>query len=358
MLMNLSPPLTSIARLRTGFYVALLIIPSAFSLISPEQGGSITLFGFTFIIAFLFTAWVEHVVVLNRFLDRRQYVGVILGTLVAFLAFPAARFFLEQYLTLWFFGATNYFTDALTVRYYLTDNQTYSFTALGWGLGFKLVEDWFRHQQERRALVREKTVAELAFLKSQINPHFLFNTLNNIYALSYTKSDAAPGAILKLSELMRYMLYDSAVSVADGSSSAVKSAAPGKVSLSKEVQYLRNLVDLEMLRVPNAQVEFTVEGNTDLYRIEPLLLISFVENAFKHGTLTDPAHPLVIHLSIRQGKLLADIVNKKNAHQKDAVGGVGLPNVRRRLDLLYPNQYSLRVDDDEQTYSCRLELTL
>jgi len=349
--------LSNRALLRTGFYVGLLLIPIVFSLVSPERGSSLTLFGVTFKIAFLFAAWVEHVLVLNRFLDRRQYVGVVLGTMGAFLAFPAARFILEQYLTEQLFGATNYFTDDLTVGYYVADNQTYALTAIGCGLVFKLVEDWFRHQQERRALLSEKTTAELAFLKSQINPHFLFNTLNNIYALAYTRSDAAPGAILKLSELMRYMLYDSAGPVSN-TPPVSGSGLSYKVSLSKEVQHLRNLVDLETLRVPNAQVEFTVEGNTDLYRIEPLLLISFVENAFKHGTLTDPAHPLVIHLSIRQGKLLADVVNKKNTHQKDAVGGVGLPNVRRRLDLLYPNQYVLRIDDDNLTYSCRLELTL
>lgn len=350
----LSFPIARHALIRNGLYLALLVIPVAFSLISPEQAGPLTLFGFTFKTAFLFTAWVEHVLVLNRFLDRRQYAGVALGTVGAFLAFAAVRFFLEQCLTMWFFNATNYDTDSLTVGYYLTDNRVYALTALGWGLGFKLIEDWFQHQQERRALVGEKTTAELAFLKSQINPHFLFNTLNNIYALAYTKSDAAPGAILKLSELMRYMLYEST----GPANPTATNGTPYKVSLSKEVQYLRNLVDLETLRVPNAQVQFTVEGNTDLYRIEPMLLISFVENAFKHGTLTDPAHPLVIHLGIRQGKLLADIVNKKNSHQKDTTGGVGLPNVRRRLDLLYPNQYTLRVDDDEQTYSCRLELTL
>ena len=355
--MKLPHLLTNRALLRTGFYVGLLLIPVSLNLINPEQDSPFSLFSFTFNVAFLLTAWVEHVLVLNRFLDRRQYVGVVLGTIGAFLVFPAARYGIEQHLTWWLFQTVNYFTDSLTVGYYVNDNRMYALTAVGWGLIFKLIEDWFRHQQERRALVGEKTTAELAFLKSQINPHFLFNTLNNIYALAYTKSDAAPGAILKLSELMRYMLYDSA-GPASTSLPASGDNLPYKVSLSKEVQYLRNLVDLETLRVPNAQVEFTVEGNTDLYRIEPLLLISFVENAFKHGTLTDPSHPLVIHLSIRQGKLLADIVNKKNSHQKDGAGGIGLPNVRRRLDLLYPNQYVLRVDDDDLTYSCRLELTL
>ena len=337
----------------------MLLIPYALNLINPEQGSRFSLFSVTFNVAFLVTAWVEHVLVLNRFLDRRQYVGVVLGTAGAFLLFCAVRYGIEQHLTRWLFNAVNYsmrMNDLATARDYVADNRAYALTGLGWGLGFKLIEDWFRHQQERRALLSEKTTAELAFLKSQINPHFLFNTLNNIYALTYTKSDAAPGAILKLSDLMRYMLYESTGPAP--TSSAATSNTRHKVSLSKEVQYLRNLIDLETLRVPNAQVEFTVEGNTDLYRIEPLLLISFVENAVKHGILTDPAHPLVIHLSIRQGNLLADIVNRKNNHQKDASGGIGLPNVRRRLDLLYPNQYVLRIDDDDLTYSCHLELTL
>lgn len=340
------------AFVRNAVYLSILLAPVSLNFVNPERGSGFNYFNFTFNLTFLFAAWVEHVQVLNRFLDSRKWAFALLGSVGSVGVFIGTRYLLEQQFSAWVVGVTNYNNDGLTASYYVLDNLYYALTAVAVGVLFKLIEDWFRLQQERRALVGEKTTAELAFLKSQINPHFLFNTLNNIYALAYAKSDAAPGAILKLSELMRYMLYENA---GNGSAS---NGTPQKVALSKEIQYLRNLVDLEKLRVPNAQVQFEVEGNTDLYRIEPMLLISFVENAFKHGDLTDPNQPLVIHLSIRQGKLLADVLNKKSERQKDATGGIGLPNVRRRLDLLYPNQYTLRVEETEQTYGCRLEISL
>jgi LytS/YehU family sensor histidine kinase len=224
---------------------------------------------------------------------------------------------------------------------------------VGLGFAFKIVEDWLAHQQERSELVSERNAAELAFLKSQVNPHFLFNTLNNIYSLAYTKSDAAPGAILKLSELMRYMLYDS-----NGQGHSSTAGPFGRVSLGKEVAYLKNFVELEKLRVVNANVEFNIEGNVDLFRIEPLLLVSFVENAFKHGDLSDPAHPLIIELSVRTGKLRFDTLNKKAKRQTDSVGGIGLINVRRRLELLYPKQHTLHITDESTSYASSLELTL
>ncbi len=349
------------ALIRNLLYVGMLLVPVTLNAVNPMNGNVYhNLFGVTFNTVFVLAAWVEHALVLNRFLNGRPsgWVVALLGSVGAGLFFIGARYVAEQEICRVLFNSVNY-EPGFTAWYYIVDNQYYALKAVALGGLFKLIEDWFRHQQERRELVGEKTTAELAFLKSQINPHFLFNTLNNIYALSYAKSDAAPGAILKLSELMRYMLYESTTVLQPGTAGNGKpTGLSHKVSLAKEIQYLQNLVDLEKLRVPNAQVQFEVQGNPDLYRVEPMLLISFVENAFKHGDLTDPNHPLVIHLSVRQGKLLANVLNKKSSHQKDATGGIGLPNVRRRLDLLYPNQYTLTVDEDDQTYSCRLEIHL
>lgn len=339
--------------LRNLLYLGLFLLPLSLDLINPNRDRiEFSLFGSTFVLVFLLTAWFEHVVILNRFLDRQQYVQTGLGSILALFFFVGVRYLVEQQLTRLLFGSVNYDPTDLTASYYLSDNRYYALASVGLGVLFKLIEDWIVLQQERRALVSEKTTAELAFLKSQINPHFLFNTLNNIYALAYTKSDAAPGAILKLSELMRYMLYEST------GGPGGEASPPQKVILSREIEYLRNLVDLETLRVPNAQVQFVVDGNTDLYRIEPMLLISLVENAFKHGDLTDPNHPLVIQLSVRQGQLQTEVTNKKGHHQKDATGGIGLPNVRRRLALLYPNRHQLHIREDAQTFVCRLEISL
>ncbi len=304
-----------------------------------------------FSLAFLTARWLAvyffHVVILNWCLPRRQWAGILAGAATTLLVFILTRYLIEEVIFPVTLGIRNY-VPGTTLSHYVQDNLYYALPSLLIGFVLKLVEDWFVHQQERAELVAEKTTAELAFLKSQVNPHFLFNTLNNIYSLTYTKSDEAPGAILKLSELMRYMIYDNNGPAEGGY----------KVPLTKEIAYLNNFIDLEKLRVANAQVQVQLEGNTDLYRIEPLILLPFVENAFKHGDLTNPAHPLVIDLSVRQGKLIFDTINKKVNRQKDAVGGIGLQNVRRRLDLLYPNQYTLHIDDTADTYACRLELSL
>ncbi|WP_425291131.1 sensor histidine kinase [Spirosoma linguale] len=298
-------------------------------------------------VTFWLTVWFEHAIVLTRFLNRKKIGWALGGSIVALGVFIITRYLLEEVFFWHVFGFTNYDPDT-SLLYYAEDNLYFAFPAIGLGLAFKIIEDWLVHQQERSELLGERNMAELAFLKSQVNPHFLFNTLNNIYSLAYTKSDAAPGAILKLSELMRYMLYDS----------NSRTTENGRVVLSNEINYLKNYVELEKLRVADANVQFTIEGHTDLYRIEPLLLVSFVENAFKHGDLGDPNHPLVLDLSVQNGRLRFDTLNKKANRQTDAAGGIGLINVKRRLELLYPNEHTLHITDEADSYACSLELSL
>lgn len=298
------------------------------------------------------TIYLTHVGMLNPLFSRKKYGWAVLGGVGCVVFFIGLRYLMDETVAPALFGVHNYFPDT-PFSYYVKDNLYYAFPLVLIGLVFKIIEDWFVHQQQHSLLLRERNTAELAFLKSQVNPHFLFNTLNNIYSLAYTKSDAAPGAILKLSELMRYMLYDS-----NTNEPVAALNKPSGVLLTKEVAYLQNYVELEKLRVAHAQVEFHVAGNTDLFRIEPLLLVSFVENAFKHGDLTDVQQPLVIDLSVHKGVLRFDTLNKKTHRQTDAGGGIGLANVRRRLDLLYPHRHQLRITDEPTSYACSLELTL
>ncbi len=340
--------LTNRTRIRTLLYLLLWAIMVLLNAYDPtKRSMSVEWLEISFSVSFWLTAWFEHSVILTRFLNKRQIGWAFVGSAGAIACFIITRYLVEQVFYWRLFGFTNYDPD-VSKLYYAWDNRFYALLAVGMGLAFKIIEDWFVHQQERAELVSERNTAELAFLKSQVNPHFLFNTLNNIYSLAYTKSDAAPGAILKLSELMRYMLYESSDQTGEN----------GRVSLAKEVSYLKNYVELEKLRVANANVQFNVEGNTDLFRIEPLLLVSFVENAFKHGDLSDPNQPLVLDLSVRNGTLRFDTLNKKTNRQTDASGGIGLVNVQRRLSLLYPNQHKLHITDSPDSYACSLELSL
>ncbi|MEO6497970.1 MAG: hypothetical protein ABIN95_03120, partial [Mucilaginibacter sp.] len=132
-----------------------------------------------------------------------------------------------------------------------------------------------------------------------------------------------------------------------------------KVDLEKEVHYLQNYIDLQKIRFGHkAFVEFEVNGLVNHQRIAPLLLISFIENAFKHGVANDPETPIKMELNISEGHLAFSIENKKHTNNRDATGGIGLNNVKRRLNLLYPGKHKLVINDDENSYSCKLSLTL
>ncbi|SFH29834.1 sensor histidine kinase [Pedobacter insulae] len=208
----------------------------------------------------------------------------------------------------------------------------------------KFATDWFSNERVQRNLESQKKDMELQFLKSQLNPHFLFNSLNNIYSLAYQKSDKTADAILKLSEIMRYMIYESNDSW---------------VALSKEVEYVQSYIELQKLRFKDgAAVELTLNGEIDAQHIVPLILISFVENAFKHGVANDPQDPIRINIIANQKILHFSITNKKSKTNKDAMGGVGLNNVERRLQLLYPDRYKLNIVNSATHYTSELMLDI
>ncbi len=213
----------------------------------------------------------------------------------------------------------------------------------------KIVADWARQIRERQELENRTMQSELRFLKSQVNPHFLFNTLNNLYALTLKKSDDAPEIVIKLSEMMRYMLYD---------------CNEKQVPLGKEISYIQNYLDLERLRQSKgADIRFEVEGEVSDQQIAPLMFIPFLENSFKHGlTNTLSAGFVHIRLSVFGHRISFFIENTKPdtkpVQDRKRSGGIGLVNVRRRLQLLYPGKYDLSIKDNPNTYSVMLEMDL
>ena len=208
----------------------------------------------------------------------------------------------------------------------------------------KFTIDWFLNERIQRDLENQRLSAELAFLKSQINPHFLFNSLNSIYSLAYQRSENTPDAILKLSEIMRYMLYE---------------CNDNKVDLSKELQYLQNYIDLQKIRFGDkAYIDFKIEGQVGSQQIAPLLLIAFIENAFKHGVANNPLMPIRLFIDVQDSHLHFYIQNKKHNNNRDPEGGIGLNNVKRRLNLLYPKKYNLDINDGPDNYTVELSLIL
>jgi LytS/YehU family sensor histidine kinase len=207
----------------------------------------------------------------------------------------------------------------------------------------KFAIDWFDTQKLKAEMVNQTQASELALLRSQVNPHFLFNTLNNIYSLVCKKSPDAPEAIMKLSSIMRYMLYD---------------ANTDFVLLEKEIEYLESFIELQKLRIRHADfVELNIEGEVGNKIIAPMLLIPFVENAFKHGSKTGPLPGIRIRLVATPNQLLFVVSNhlKKNfLGPKDSIGGIGLQNIKRRLEILYPGKYTLETTQDNDIYSIKL----
>ncbi len=287
--------------------------------------------------------YINYLLILPTFLNKKKYLLCSLAILVLLLASAFVKC-----------GLAYYFYDYVILKgpqmlpvpfwaYYSSSVFSSCFFVF-LSTVLKFVVDWFISEKVKDKLKNEKLIAELAFLKSQINPHFLFNSLNNIYSLAYQKSAETPEAILKLSEIMRYMLYESNVD---------------KVELSDEIRYLKNYIELQKLRLKDkARIKFEVSGDIESKTITPLVLISFVENAFKHGVAVDDENPIIIRINIEAGKLFFQVINKKGKKNKDDTGGIGLQNVKRRLDLLYKDQYRLNIDNSNDVYTSELYLNL
>ncbi len=193
-------------------------------------------------------------------------------------------------------------------------------------------------------LINQQQASELALLRSQINPHFLFNTINNIYSLVYRKSDEAGEAVIRLSAIMRYMLFD---------------ATTDKVPLEKEVEYLKSFIELQKLRIKDQEfVSLQIDGDTAGRFIAPMLLISFVENAFRHGSRKHRPG-IMIHLSTERDRLNFEVVNylkKTTMQNEEPAVGKGLTNIKRRLELIYPGKHKLVINGDQEKYSIHLEI--
>ncbi|MBK6365117.1 MAG: histidine kinase [Saprospiraceae bacterium] len=214
---------------------------------------------------------------------------------------------------------------------------------------YRIMQEWLIQQGEKKELESQNLQSELKLLKSQINPHFLFNTLNSLYALTLKKSDQAPEIVLKLSEMMRYMLYE---------------CNEKEVFLEKEINYMHNYLELEKLRHgAKMDINFEVIGDLKDQKIAPLLLMPFIENSFKHGIntqLNTGFVSLVIH--VNDGELTMNLKNSKAPSlpkiKDKKSGGIGLTNVKRRLQILYPKTHELKIEESPFDYKIFLSLTL
>ncbi len=211
--------------------------------------------------------------------------------------------------------------------------------------GTRIITSWFVLERQKNQAQHEKSLAELSALKAQLNPHFLFNTLNSLYYLARKKADSTPDMILKLSSLMRFVLTETKA---------------GLISLEKEVECIQEYIDLQRLRLTDkTEVVFTKEGELNDQQIAPLLLLPLVENAFKFGVSSRTNSTIFINLTLQQDKLTFIVKNGKvNSVTESESTGIGLKNVRQRLSLIYPEKHAFMIQETDNLFSAELKIIL
>jgi LytS/YehU family sensor histidine kinase len=287
-------------------------------------------------------------VILPKFLFTKKYLGFSILTLVHAILFGVVIWFVFEHFIFVHNNQShndNYPTIYL-FKIFGTLILNYQIPAIAAGL--VIFKRWYLIQQRTLVLEKENLAAELKFLKNQIHPHFLFNTLNNLYALTLQKSDKAPDIVIMLSNQLDYILYSSNES---------------EVKLEHEINQMKGYIELEKIRYGDRlTIDYQVNGEIDGKYIAPLILLPFLENSFKHGASRDAKTPFIKIELLVTGIQLEFMI--ENSYEPDLpkaethAEGIGLTNVKRRLDLLYPQQYSLDISKDNGIFKVLLSLRL
>lgn len=288
-------------------------------------------------------AYLNYFILLPRFLQHKNFLRYAMEFIVPFALLMVVRIAFDRFLVDGFSGREEWvYSTRFVVQVCMTNLFIVIFVAM-----LRFAVEWINLEARKKEVENERLIAELNFLKAQINPHFLFNTLNNLYYLAYSKSENTTEVIAKLSQMMRYMIYDS---------------NHPKVLLKKEIEYMLNYISLEKLRLNDqVPIKFNVSGNTENIWITPLIFITFLENAFKHGVNNSNRKAWVnISVNLQGSVCFYTVENSKNGDSKESVekSGIGLRNVQRRLELSYPGAYELDISDTADTYLVKLKLNL
>jgi hypothetical protein len=295
----------------------------------------------TLIIFGTINAWIIQ----PRFLDRKKYVlfvlfsviNILLGAFFNHLLFDK---FIDYLLPGYYFISFYAYTDL--VKFFFVYIFLLTLLDLSW--------EWFQFQETQSRVImleKEKKDAELRALMNQVNPHFLFNSLTVLYSLSLKNSNDTPGAIIKLSDILRYVIYESGTE---------------KVSLASEIMLIRNYLDLQQYRTdPSARINFTVDADNQNIFIEPMIFLPLIENSFKHGVKSETSDRFIdILLRAKDGVVTFSITNNKSEipSNERSPGGIGLKNIESRLHLIYKGRHSFVVEDTQKLFSVHLKLKL
>ncbi|WP_333819750.1 sensor histidine kinase [Ohtaekwangia sp.] len=284
--------------------------------------------------------------VLPMYIFRERYWAGFLWVIVLILITAVLSPVLNYNLIRPFRESVNFPLKHFSFFYSFMGGLRGSLTVAGFAVAIKLIKTWYTKKIENEQLEKERVKAELEVLKGQIHPHFMFNTLNSIYSLALKRSEETPEAILKLSQLMRYILTECARPV---------------VPLVKEVEVLQHYIELEKSRFGNRlDMAVNIKGDLDTSVIAPLLLLPLLENSFKHGAneMVEQAW-ISLDLHIQEDFLKFKLINGRSADTDNPNSiHIGLQNVKKRLQLLYPNAHDLRITEDDDTFVITLTVAL
>ncbi|HMI59848.1 MAG TPA: histidine kinase [Puia sp.] len=298
----------------------------------------------------LLAVWFNLYVLIPRYLEKgrfRDYIFALTGTLFGASLCIVSGYYITAFLAR--STVSKLYGPGLCSYYFFGNAMPAVFAGLTFSLCVKMTRVWIQTQRRQQLLEKEQLETELNFLKQQFNPHFLFNTINSIFFLIHKKPDTASGSLARFSDLLRYQLYECNVP---------------RIVLSKEINYLKNCIELEKLR-QNDNVRVSLELDDypgDELCIAPFMLMTFVENAFKHVS-KEPGLPnwITIRLKVDRHRLNFFVSNSRSSGTPDTVfhnSGIGLKNVRRRLDLLYPGRHELKIQSDAVSFEVHLGLDL
>lgn len=290
-------------------------------------------------------SYLHYFLILPKLIQDKSIRPYVLKLLALLAAIVVIRILIENQVFAQLATNEAYYKTIKPMRVISTIWDTLTFLIFTGMIRFTL--DWFDLENKKKQLENEKLVAELNYLKAQINPHFLFNTLHNLNYLVYSGSKNATEVIIKLSNIMRYMIYD---------------ANKEKVALRKEIAYMNDYIHLESIRLNQKfHLDFKVDGSQDNVDISPLVMLTFLENAFKHGVSDQEENCWIkVNLQITDARLEYQVANRKlrTVPNRGLRSGFGLDNVRKRLALSYPQKHSLNIEDNDDVYKVTLTLKL
>ena len=335
-----------------GFLYSFVAIKSSYEFFERLQTSLAE--SFIYLIPHIFLSYMLIYFVVPRFLLKQKYLATVLWVSFLFFVTAAMAAFLSLTLIYWvrteilglaYTPNNQHYGPELSIILGLLAGFRGAITIGGISAAIKLMKHWYVKEQRNLMLQKENMEAQLEVLKAQIHPHFLFNTLNNIYSHTRNSSPVASKMLMELSDMLRYILYE---------------GNQQQVALSKELKMISDYIELEKLRYGN-RLEVTVDlpTNANRYSIAPLLLLPFVENCFKHGASTMLEHPWVsLHISINNNLLHMKLLNGKLQEEKPHATGIGLKNVQERLRLLYPGKHELQIINEPDVFIVNLKAEL